>query len=83
MSKAKDTAWATRSTGVSVAEPEGDDAAPRVRSRTASTAGAKIGAELGSLPGGLIGALIGAVIGWLRSLQIHIDPPVAGLHADA
>ena len=45
--------------------------------------GATIGAELGSLPGGLIGALIGAVIGWLRSLQIHIDPPVAGLHADA
>ena len=70
MSKAKDTAWATRSTGVSrgspvvvpvpvmsrvaspvaspvasrsaVAVPEGDDAAPRVRSRTASTAGAKI-----------------------------------------
>lgn len=45
--------------------------------------GATIGQELGSLPGGAMGALIGAVIGWLRSLQVHIDPPVAGLHADA
>ncbi|RRO97057.1 hypothetical protein CXF29_00195 [Corynebacterium bovis] len=44
--------------------------------------GATIGAELGSLPGGLIGALLGAVVGWLRSLQVHIDPPVAGLHAE-
>ncbi|MEL4211900.1 hypothetical protein [Corynebacterium bovis] len=44
--------------------------------------GATIGAELGSLPGGLVGALLGAVVGWLRSLQVHIDPPVAGLHAE-
>ncbi|MEL4163056.1 hypothetical protein [Corynebacterium bovis] len=44
--------------------------------------GATIGAELGSLPVVALGGLIGAVVGWLRSLRIHIDPPVAGLHVD-
>ncbi|WP_125172695.1 hypothetical protein [Corynebacterium bovis] len=45
--------------------------------------GATIGAELGSLPGGAAGAVIGAIIGALRSLQVHIDPPVADLHVTA